>query len=96
LSYDAKPNHQPYVKLTFFFNKLPHVSYEQFHRHWETNWNDWEAFFKLVQSSEYAEALGPDCSDFMDMPIKAMAGYDNIIFDPTVSGSGGKDGIMKL
>ncbi|KAL2350230.1 hypothetical protein BJ546DRAFT_1068907 [Cryomyces antarcticus] len=56
------------------------------------NWDDWEAFFK---SSEYAEALGPDCSDFMDMPIKAMAGYDNIIFDPTVSGSGGKDGIMK-
>jgi len=36
LSYDAKPNYQPYVKLSFFFNKLPHVSYEQFHKHWET------------------------------------------------------------
>lgn len=36
LSYDAKPNHQPYIKMLFFFNKLPHVSYEQFHRHWET------------------------------------------------------------
>ena len=29
LSYDAKPNYQPYIKLTFFFSKLPEVSYEQ-------------------------------------------------------------------
>lgn len=36
LSYDAAPNYQPCVKLSFFFNKLPEVSYEQFHRHWET------------------------------------------------------------
>lgn len=36
LSYDAEPNYQPCVKLSFFFNKLPEVSYEQFHRHWET------------------------------------------------------------
>lgn len=33
LSYDAQPNHQPCIKLSFFFNKLPDVSYEQFHRH---------------------------------------------------------------
>jgi hypothetical protein len=36
LSYDAKPNYQPCIKLSFWFNKLPEVSYEQFHRHWET------------------------------------------------------------
>lgn len=36
LSYDATPNYQPCIKLSFFFNKLPEVSYEQFHRHWET------------------------------------------------------------
>ncbi|KAF7187780.1 hypothetical protein HII31_10882 [Pseudocercospora fuligena] len=36
LSYNAKPNYQPYIKLSFYFNKLPHVSDEQFHRHWET------------------------------------------------------------
>lgn len=36
LSYDAKPNYQPYIRLSFFFSKLPNVSYEQFHRHWET------------------------------------------------------------
>lgn len=36
LSYDADPNYQPCVKLSFFFNKLPEVSYEQFYRHWET------------------------------------------------------------
>ena len=36
LSYDAEPNYQPCIKLSFWFNKLPEVSYEQFHRHWET------------------------------------------------------------
>ena len=25
-----------YLKLTFYFNKLPHVSHEHFFRHWET------------------------------------------------------------
>jgi hypothetical protein len=29
LSYEAKPNIQPYIKLTFFFSKLPNVSFEQ-------------------------------------------------------------------
>jgi hypothetical protein len=36
LSYDARPNRQPYIRLSFFFHKLPGISYEQFHRHWET------------------------------------------------------------
>jgi hypothetical protein len=36
LSYDAEANYQPYIRLSFFFSKLPDVSYEQFHRHWET------------------------------------------------------------
>jgi hypothetical protein len=36
LAYDSEPNYQPYIKLAFYFSKLPHVSYEQFHRHWET------------------------------------------------------------
>ena len=36
LNYDATPNYQPCIKLSFFFYKLPDVSYEQFHRHWET------------------------------------------------------------
>ena len=36
LSYDAKPNIQPCIKLTFYFNKLPNVSYEQFYGHWST------------------------------------------------------------
>jgi len=36
LSYDSTPNYQPCVKLSFFFSKLPEISYEQFHRHWET------------------------------------------------------------
>ncbi|KAF2404504.1 hypothetical protein EJ06DRAFT_526587 [Trichodelitschia bisporula] len=36
LAYDTPKNYQPCVKLSFFFNKLPNVSYEHFHRHWET------------------------------------------------------------
>ena len=36
LSYDAKKNTQPCIKLTFYFNKLPNVSYEQFYGHWST------------------------------------------------------------
>jgi hypothetical protein len=36
LSYEGTANYQPYIKLTFHFSKLPHVSYEHFHRHWET------------------------------------------------------------
>lgn len=36
LSYDAKPNYQPCIKLSFWFNKLPEVSHEAFHSHWET------------------------------------------------------------
>ncbi|KAI1614607.1 EthD domain-containing protein [Exophiala viscosa] len=36
LSPEAKPNHQPYVKLTFFFKKRADISYEDFHKHWET------------------------------------------------------------
>ena len=36
LSYDSQPNTQPYIRLSFYFRKLPEVSDEQFHRHWET------------------------------------------------------------
>jgi hypothetical protein len=36
LSYNGEPNVQPYIKISFFFSKLPEVSDEHFHRHWET------------------------------------------------------------
>lgn len=36
LHHDAKPNVQPYVKLTFYFKKRPDISYEAFHKHWQT------------------------------------------------------------
>lgn len=36
LSDDARPNYQPCIKLSFYFSKLPEVSEEHFHRHWET------------------------------------------------------------
>lgn len=36
LSPSSKPNIQPYVKLVFFFRKRSDISYEDFHKHWET------------------------------------------------------------
>jgi hypothetical protein len=36
LSYEAEPNTQSYVKLAFFFKKLPTVSHEKFFGHWST------------------------------------------------------------
>jgi len=35
LAYDVPRERQPYYRLTFYFKKLPHVTTEQFHRHWE-------------------------------------------------------------
>ncbi|KAF2095597.1 hypothetical protein NA57DRAFT_79315 [Rhizodiscina lignyota] len=79
LSYDAKPNYQPYVKLTFFFKKLPNVSYEQFHRHWETVHADltlaskefnvvkiqrYTQFHQTPEAKEKVKALGMDLLDF--------------------------------
>ncbi|KAF1990402.1 hypothetical protein K402DRAFT_325203 [Aulographum hederae CBS 113979] len=147
LSYDAKPNYQPCLKLQFFFSKLPDVSYEQFHRHWETVhadltvatnafkeqkvqryvqfhalpedkerakklvqegcefmdfdgsseiWvKDWEGWEKFAGSEEYARALGPDTVHFMAMPIKVMAGRDNVIYGAAVPEAGAKDGIQE-
>lgn len=53
LSPEAKPNYQPYVKLTFFFKKRADISYEDFHRHWET-----VGSLGLYQSSVAARNLG--------------------------------------
>jgi hypothetical protein len=60
---------------------------------WVKSWEDWENFSK---SPSYAKYLSPDCKYFMDtsIPVKVMAGYDNIIFGKTVPGVGGTDGIQ--
>ncbi|KAK5128228.1 hypothetical protein LTR85_002895 [Meristemomyces frigidus] len=58
LAYDAPPNYQPCIKLSFFFNKLPDVSYEQFHRHWETVHADLTIAakdFKLCRIQRYVQ-----------------------------------------
>ncbi|KAF2492443.1 hypothetical protein BU16DRAFT_515406 [Lophium mytilinum] len=34
LEYETEENYQPCIKLSFFFSKLPHVSYEHFHKHY--------------------------------------------------------------
>ena len=79
LSYDAKPNYQPYVRLSFWFNKLPDVSYEQFHRHWETVHADltiatkdflvcdikrYVQFHQTPEMKEKAKSLGLEHMDF--------------------------------
>jgi len=45
------------------------------------------------QSPAYAEKLFPDSDHFMAMPIRVMAGYDNLIFGDAVPSSGGKNGV---
>ena len=60
LSYDAKPNYQPCIKLSFWFNKLPEVSYEAFHSHWETVHADLTIatkYFGLCKVQRYVYAL---------------------------------------
>ena len=32
----SQPNHQPYIKISFFFRKRDDLTYEQFYHYWET------------------------------------------------------------
>ncbi|KAI2603264.1 EthD domain-containing protein [Hypoxylon fragiforme] len=36
LSYEAKPNFQPYIKISVFFKKLDSVDFDTFFGHWQT------------------------------------------------------------
>ena len=45
------------------------------------------------QSPTYSEKLFPDSDNFMAMPIKIMAGYDNLIFGEAVPHAGGNNGV---
>jgi len=45
------------------------------------------------QSPTYSEKLFPDSDHFMAMPIKIMAGYDNLIFGEAVPHAGGNNGV---
>jgi hypothetical protein len=80
LSYDAKPNYQPCVKLSFFFSKLPEVSYEQFHRHWETVHADLTVAaqcFKTCKIQRYVQFHQPP-----EMKEKAKSlGLQHVDFD---------------
>lgn len=79
LSYGEAPNYQPCIKLSFFFNKLPDVSYEQFHHHWETVHADltvaakdfkackiqrYVQFHQTPEMKEKAKSLGLEHVDF--------------------------------
>jgi len=62
LSYDAKKNIQPCVKLSFYFNKLPEVSYEQFYGHWSTVHADLTVAakdFGVYKIQRYAQVFSP-------------------------------------
>lgn len=36
LSYDAKPNFQPYIKISVFFRKIDSIDFDTFFGHWQT------------------------------------------------------------
>ncbi|KAK0938560.1 hypothetical protein LTR48_005138 [Friedmanniomyces endolithicus] len=80
LSYDASPNYQPCVKLSFFFNKKPEVSDEQFHRHWETVHADLTIAakdFKACKIQRYVQF-----HQTADMKEKAkQLGLEHVAFD---------------
>ena len=79
LSYEASPNYRPCIRLSFWFNKLPEVSDEQFHRHWETVHADltvatkdfnvckiqrYVQFHQAPEMKEKANSLGLEHLDF--------------------------------
>ncbi|KAK1059742.1 hypothetical protein LTR12_007589 [Friedmanniomyces endolithicus] len=80
LSYNAAPNYQPCIKLSFFFNKKPEVSDEQFHRHWETVHADLTIAakdFKACQIQRYVQF-----HQTADMKDKAkQLGLEHVAFD---------------
>ncbi|KAK0287040.1 hypothetical protein LTR35_004510 [Friedmanniomyces endolithicus] len=80
LSYDASPNYQPCIKLSFFFNKKPEVSDEQFHRHWETVHADLTIAardFKACKVQRYVQF-----HQTADMKEKAkQLGLEHVAFD---------------
>lgn len=62
LNYDAKPNIQNCIKLSFYFKKLPEVSYEQFYGHWSTVHADLTVAtegFAVVKIQRYTQVRPP-------------------------------------
>lgn len=62
LSYDGKPNTQNFIKLCFYFSKLPEVSYEQFYGHWSTVHADLTVaaeLFSAVKIQRYTQVRSP-------------------------------------
>lgn len=49
LSYDAKPNVQPYIKISVFFKKLDSIDYETFLGHWRTVHADMAAAVQIFR-----------------------------------------------
>ncbi|OQV03074.1 EthD domain-containing protein [Cladophialophora immunda] len=75
LSPNSKPNYQPYVKLSFFFQKRPDISYEDFHRHWETVHADLavasKAFALNIKRYTQFHAL-PECKEAGKALVEGM------------------------
>jgi hypothetical protein len=59
---------------------------------WVNSWEDWMSFYN---SKEYAAALGPDCDNFMSLPMTYMVGYENLVVGDASAALGGKDGLKK-
>lgn len=53
LSHDARPNAQPYIRISFLFKKRPEISYSQFFRYWETVHADLTVAIKAFGASNF-------------------------------------------
>jgi hypothetical protein len=62
LAYGSKVNYQPGIRLSFFFKKLPHVSYEQFMEHYHHVHADLTVAtksFNVYQIQKYVQTYQP-------------------------------------
>ena len=76
LSYDAKKNTQPCIKLTFYFNKLPEVSYEQFYGHWATVHADLTVAAKAFGACEIQRYVQVRRITHLFLPYPAVSKYE--------------------
>lgn len=58
LSCDAKPNVQPYIKISVFFRKLDSIDYEAFLGHWQTVHADMVAALQQISRPNCALRSG--------------------------------------
>lgn len=57
---------------------------------WVRDWDDWLRFYN---SEHYRAALGPDCEQFMALPMAYMIGHENLVVGDASRYIGGNNGL---